>query len=86
MESLPTPVTVAPLRPSSEPQDFPDSDAIKMFVGQVPRDMGEQELKEVFKEFGPVFQLNVLKDKTTGVCQIMFIFSVTSIIPNNSSS
>ena len=48
-------------------EDVPDDDAIKMFVGQVPRSMDEETLKEFFEEFGSVHQLNVLRDKTTGV-------------------
>ena len=41
----------------------PDPDAIKMFVGQVPRTMDENDLRKMFEEYGPVFQLNVLRDK-----------------------
>lgn len=44
----------------------PDPDAIKMFCGQIPRHMHESELREMFEQFGPVFQLNVLRDKQTG--------------------
>ena len=47
-------------------QEVPDNDAIKMFVGQVPRSMDEDELKTMFEEFGPVHQINVLRDKVTG--------------------
>ena len=44
----------------------PDSDAIKMFVGQIPRNMSEVELKMMFQEFGSVHQLNILRDKQSG--------------------
>ena len=44
----------------------PDADAIKMFVGQIPRSMDEGELRKMFEDYGPVFQLNVLRDKVTG--------------------
>lgn len=44
----------------------PDPDAIKMFVGQVPRSMDEEDLKRMFSEFGDVYQLNVLRDKMSG--------------------
>ena len=37
-----------------------------MFVGQVPRTMDENELRGMFEEFGPVYQINVLRDKITG--------------------
>lgn len=50
-----------------EPKDQPDPDYIKMFVGQVPRTMDEAQLKEMFEEFGRVHQINVLRDKTTGL-------------------
>ncbi|VDP40103.1 unnamed protein product [Soboliphyme baturini] len=44
----------------------PDPDTIKMFVGQVPRNWDENDLLNLFKQFGPVYQLNVLREKTTG--------------------
>lgn len=44
----------------------PDSDAIKMFVGQIPRNMTEIELKNMFEDYGSVYQLNVLRDKQSG--------------------
>lgn len=54
---------------TSEPmeQDQPDADYIKMFVGQVPRSMDEQQLREMFEEFGRVHTINVLRDKSTGL-------------------
>lgn len=54
----------------------PDPDAIKMFVGQIPRNMSENELKTMFQEYGSVYQLNVLRDKQTneskGCCFVTF--------------
>ncbi|XP_052810512.1 CUGBP Elav-like family member 2 isoform X10 [Mya arenaria] len=44
----------------------PDPDAIKMFVGQVPRSMDENDLTKMFEQYGTVFQLNVLRDKVSG--------------------
>ncbi|XP_076181406.1 CUGBP Elav-like family member 1-A isoform X2 [Ptiloglossa arizonensis] len=44
----------------------PDPDNIKMFVGQVPHDMDENELRKLFEEFGRVHQINILRDKITG--------------------
>ncbi|KAM3963646.1 CUGBP Elav-like family member 1 isoform 2-T2 [Aphomia sociella] len=46
--------------------DLPDPDYIKMFVGQVPRSMDENDLRQMFEEFGRVHQINVLRDKITG--------------------
>ncbi|KAK2151681.1 hypothetical protein LSH36_355g04005 [Paralvinella palmiformis] len=51
---------------SQPPKSEPDPDAIKMFVGQIPRSMDEDDLRKMFEEFGMVFQLNVLRDKVTG--------------------
>jgi CUG-BP- and ETR3-like factor len=44
----------------------PDVDSIKMFVGQIPRFMSELDIKKIFEEFGPVYQLNILRDKQSG--------------------
>ncbi|XP_044021383.1 CUGBP Elav-like family member 2 isoform X4 [Aphidius gifuensis] len=46
--------------------DKPDPDTIKMFVGQVPHDMDENDLRLMFEEFGRVHQINVLRNKYTG--------------------
>ena len=44
----------------------PDPDYIKMFVGQIPRSMDEDQLRVMFEEYGRVHQINVLRDKTNG--------------------
>jgi len=44
-----------------------DSDAIKLFVGQLPKHMDEEDLKPMFDEFGPIFELSVLRDRFTGM-------------------
>ncbi|XP_050347050.1 CUGBP Elav-like family member 1 isoform X1 [Nymphalis io] len=49
-----------------KPNEMPDPDYIKMFVGQVPRSMDENDLRLMFEEFGRVHQINVLRDKITG--------------------
>jgi len=45
--------------------ELPDADTIKMFVGQVPKHMNETDLRELFEQFGRVYQINVLRDKVT---------------------
>lgn len=47
-------------------QREPDPNAIKMFVGQIPRDWTEVECRSLFEQFGELYSLNILKDKTTG--------------------
>ena len=44
----------------------PDPDSMKMFAGQIPRHMEEPEVRKVFEEFGPVYELSILKDRATG--------------------
>jgi RNA recognition motif-containing protein len=51
----------------SNETEQPEPDYIKMFVGQIPRAMNEQDLTDMFGEFGRVYQLNLLRDKFTGV-------------------
>ncbi|XP_075693934.1 CUGBP Elav-like family member 1 isoform X5 [Rhinoderma darwinii] len=58
--------------------DHPDPDTIKMFVGQVPRSWSERELKELFEQYGAVYEINVLRDRSQnppqskGCCFITF--------------
>ena len=63
----------------------PDPDAIKMFVGQVPRTMDENDLRKMFEEYGPVFQLNVLRDKVSNQSKGE-LFSALPMINYNRSS
>ncbi|XP_023811456.1 CUGBP Elav-like family member 2 isoform X4 [Oryzias latipes] len=63
---------------SLEHMDQPDPDAIKMFVGQIPRSWTETELKELFEPFGAVYQINILRDRaqnppqSKGCCFVTF--------------
>lgn len=52
---------------NSNEKEQPDPDNIKMFVGQVPKSMDEEQLREMFEEFGRVHSINVLRDKTSGI-------------------
>ncbi|XP_022253533.1 CUGBP Elav-like family member 2 isoform X3 [Limulus polyphemus] len=61
---------------NSPHSEQPDPDAIKMFVGQIPRSWDENDLKKIFEEFGAVYQINILRDKIThqsrGCCFVTF--------------
>lgn len=43
----------------------PAEDPVKLFVGQIPKDMDEDELRPYFSEFGPILELTVIRDKAT---------------------
>ena len=59
-------------------QTEPDPDAIKMFVGQIPRNWDENDLKNLFEEYGPIHSMNILRDKLTtqskGLYTLFIIF------------
>ncbi|GMP91209.1 hypothetical protein CsSME_00041997 [Camellia sinensis var. sinensis] len=40
-------------------------ESVKLFVGQVPKQMTEEQLLAMFKEFALVDEVNIIKDKTT---------------------
>ena len=48
---------VEPPRPEKNP------DAIKLFVGQVPKTFEEKDLRPYLEPFGPIHELSVLRDK-----------------------
>lgn len=42
------------------------SDALKLFVGQIPRILSEAEVRPYFEKIGPVFELSILRDRFSG--------------------
>ncbi|CAM6095102.1 unnamed protein product [Calypogeia fissa] len=51
-------------------------DVVKLFVGQVPKQLSEQQIAAIFGEAGSVREINIIKDKLTkqsrGCCFITF--------------
>ena len=43
-----------------------DDEQVKLFIGQVPRDMDEDALRPIFEAFGPIVELSVIREKTNG--------------------
>ncbi|GIY38117.1 RRM domain-containing protein [Caerostris extrusa] len=61
----------------------PDPDSIKMFVGQIPRHWNESDLINIFEEFGPIYQISVLRDKMTQQsreCMHQFDYSMVACV------
>ncbi|MGH0156286.1 UNVERIFIED_CONTAM: hypothetical protein FKN15_031219 [Acipenser sinensis] len=56
--------TASKMNGALEHSDQPEPDAIKMFVGQIPRSWSEKELKELFEPYGAVYQINILRDRS----------------------
>lgn len=57
--------------------DQPDVDAIKMFVGQIPRSWSEEQLRELFEPYGVVYEINVLRDRSQNPPQSKGPFIIT---------
>src|SRR4051794_26323488 len=90
--SSPTPSTEGDLSQTGDfqlnfdniPQEVTEPPAqgpYKLFVGQLPKTMQDEDLKKIFEPYGTILEFNIIKDRLTGVNRGM----VNSLIYNKSN-
>jgi CUG-BP- and ETR3-like factor len=67
---------------SSSSSSSSNEESVKLFVGQVPKNMTEAELLAMFKDFALVDEVNIIKDKTTRASRGCLLALVSSHSPD----
>lgn len=66
-----------------------DADAIKLFIGQVPRTWDDKDLRPYFESYGQIHELTVLRDRLTrshkgnfsSMILAVLILAVSDVLP-----
>ena len=63
---------------------LPDSDTIKMFMGQISKSLEEETLKQYLSEYGQVYDTKIIRDKVTGKSRgmLFLIFTTRTMFQN----
>lgn len=64
---VPVPTVVGNNVPCATPVGYTkDADAMKLFVGQIPKTYEESHIREIMESFGPIYEITVIKDRAYG--------------------
>lgn len=66
-----------------ERRESSSEESVKLFVGQVPKNMTEVQLLTMFREFALVDEVNIIKDKTTRASRGSFSLSLSQLTFSN---
>lgn len=56
-----------------------DTDALKLFVGQIPKTFEESQIREIMEQFGPLYEVTIIKDRAYGTHKGVCISSVSLV-------
>jgi len=62
------------LAPEAIPAGQAPDDAVKVFIGPIPRDLDEAALMTMFQKFGTVYEIFVIREKQTKQSKGLWIF------------
>ena len=63
-----------------------DPDAIKLFIGQIPKSYTDVDLRQLFSIYGAIYELTILREKNTNahrganLCMYVHMFTVLKAV------
>lgn len=70
---LPTELTTSSKDTVSHPPPSATNSTFNIFVGDLPANVSETQLREHFDQYGEIKSVNIIRDKTTGACKGSFL-------------